>query len=85
MANATGSTSQTSIGLAIQETYEDDIDSEEEDEEEEDETASTSGNGKLNGTVSSLETDRFGFIGGDQYTDPDRYENIFEYISNIWC
>lgn len=73
MANATGSTSQTSIGLAIQETYEDDIDSEEEDEEEEDETASTSGNGKLNGTVSSLETDRFGFIGGDQYTDPDRY------------
>ena len=53
-------------GLAMQEFYDDDIDSEDEDEE-----ASTSGNGKQNGVV-SRETDRYGFIGGDQYTDPER-------------
>ena len=64
------------IGLAEHELYCDDVDS-----EEEDEVASTSGNSsnKQNGTVSSnlaqtspVQTDRFGFIGGDQYTDPER-------------
>ena len=65
MANADASP----VGLAEHELYGDDVDSE---EEEDDEVASTSGNGKQNGVVSSLQTDRFGFIGGDQYTDPER-------------
>ncbi len=45
------------------------------DSEEEDEANGEAGSSKQNGTVSK-QTDRYGFIGGEQYTDPEGWDGF---------